>query len=129
MPHRDFIKKIMWLLIATIGLLPVAGCHHASNISDISQRPEAFKDRDVQIHGRVVSSFSFPSVTKRGFYVVNDGTGQMGVYSDAGPPEQNSEVTVTGDVQDIPPVGLPAIKQFKLANVMLHEKARDLVKQ
>jgi hypothetical protein len=109
-------------------MLLLGGCHKTLPIRELSQHPDDYKTKEVQIRGRVVSSFSFPTVTNRGFYVVSDGTGQLGVASASGAPAQNSEVLVTGTVQDVPAMGLPAIKQFRLAPLMVEEKERQVEK-
>jgi len=116
-------------LLAFPFLLLLAGCHKPMQISELSRHPDDYKSKEVQIRGRVVSSYSFPSVTKRGFYIVSDGTGQLGVASTTGVPAQNSEVLVTGTVQDVPAMGLPAIKQFRLAPLMVEEKERQVEKE
>jgi hypothetical protein len=120
-----------WRFLLVFPLLALlGGCHKTMQISELSKHPDDYKSKEIRIRGRVVSSLSFPSAVKRGgFYVVSDGTGQLGVASPSSAPAQNSEVLVTGTVEEMPPVGLLVIKQFKIAPLMLEEKERQIEKE
>jgi hypothetical protein len=128
MSARLSLRKLLGCA-AALSFLCLSGCHHSNEIRDLAQHPDSYRDRDVRIHGRVVASYSLHAITNKSFYVVSDGTGQIGVYTAAAAPDQNSEVTVTGHVEDVPAIGLPAVKQFKLAEVMLKEKEIEIAKR
>ena len=77
------------------------------------------------MRGKVVSSFALPAPLGQSFYVVSDGTGQMAVRAKDSP-TVNSVVRVTGTLQGVAAVALPFVRQFKVAEVMVEEKTRDV---
>ena len=110
-----------------IGLiLAVTGCERPVPIADLARHPDEYRGKEVRIHGRVISSYVLPTITRRGVYVVSDGSGQMGVLSLEGTPPLNSEVTAVGLLEKVPPVALPAVKRFRIAEVLLQEKEREV---
>jgi hypothetical protein len=50
----------------------------------------------------------------------------MSVLTSQGAPATNSEVTVTGELKDVPARALPVVGMFKLAPVMIDEKERQV---
>lgn len=73
-----------------------AGCAQKT-INDVLADPQRYSDRDVRISGDVIESFS---VTGRGFYRVEDGTGRLWVFSTKGVPRKGARVSVKGKIQD-----------------------------
>lgn len=59
--------------------------------------PSRYRNRDVQLSGEVVDSYSF---LNRGAYRIDDGTGQLWVVSDKGVPRKTARVTVKGKVRE-----------------------------
>lgn len=82
------------LLVATISL---AGCPKSATIADINADPGRFRDKEVSIQGRVVSSFGLAG---EGAYELDDGTGRIWVLSSGGGvPGKGVTVRATGRVQ------------------------------
>ena len=103
-----------------------SGCDRSISIKDLTEKSSEYKGKDVQIRGRVTSSFTLPPALRRNVYILSDGTGQMGVVTALESPEKNKEVTVKGVLQDVPTFVLPAVGQFRIAPVMVEEQAREV---
>jgi hypothetical protein len=59
--------------------------------------PSRYRDREVQLSGAVVDSYSLAS---RGAYRIDDETGQLWVVSDQGTPRKGARVTVKGTIRE-----------------------------
>jgi RecJ-like exonuclease len=78
-------------------MLLLAGCRTRTAIADINKDPAHFVGKDVTISGSVSNSFS---ALGNGIFQVDDGTGQMWVYSqNFGVPGNSGKVSVTGHVE------------------------------
>jgi hypothetical protein len=75
--------------------LVLQGCPQGTTISDINADPGRFRDKEVTITGRVVTSFG---ALGEGGYEVDDGTGRIAVITTQGVPGQGARVRVTGRV-------------------------------
>lgn len=82
-------------LIAFLATLSACGSTRA--IRDVVQDPSNYSNRDVQVEGRVVQSYS---ILGQGAYRVEDETGQLWVVSTSGVPGQGAQVSVKGRVQE-----------------------------
>jgi hypothetical protein len=83
--------------VALAGILLLAGCRTHTAIADINKDPSHYLGKDVTISGSVSTSFS---ALGNGIFQVDDGTGQMWVYSENfGLPANGGKVSVTGRVE------------------------------
>jgi hypothetical protein len=87
------------LLLAA--LIAASGCATKS-ISKVLADPSRYRDREVQISGEVVDSYS---VLGRGFYRVRDNSGQLWVMADSGVPRDGARVKVKGTIREAFNVG------------------------
>ena len=78
------------------GALLAAGCATKS-IDRVLADPTRYRDRQVQISGEVVDSYS---VLGRGAYRVRDDSGQLWVVSDRGVPRDGARVKVKGTIRE-----------------------------
>jgi hypothetical protein len=83
------------LAVLSASALVSAGC--ATSINHILADPSHYRDREVQVSGAVVESFS---VADRGAYRIADDTGQLWVVSDRGVPRKGARVKVTGRIRE-----------------------------
>jgi hypothetical protein len=67
------------------------------SIHNVLADPARYRDRQVQISGEVVDSYS---VLGRGFYRVRDDSGQLWVMSDRGVPRDGARVKVKGTIRE-----------------------------
>ncbi len=74
------------------GILLLAGCRTHTAIADINKDPSRFVGKDVTISGSASNSFS---ALGNGIFQVDDGTGQMWVYSQNFGVPGNGNVSVT----------------------------------
>ncbi len=85
------------VVVALAGMLLLAGCRSHTPIADINKDPSQYLGKDVTISGSVSTSFS---ALGNGVFQVDDGTGQMWVYSqNFGLPANGGKVSVTGKVE------------------------------
>lgn len=80
------------LVLVTIIVL---GCPQGTTIADINADPGRFRDKEVSLTGRVVTSFG---ALGEGGYELDDGTGRIPVITTRGVPGQGARVRVTGRV-------------------------------
>ncbi len=88
-------KAALTLTLAFAAFL-LAGCPPRTTIADLNNDPGHYRDREVSIYGRVVTSFG---AFGEGAYEVDDGTGRIWVLTTrGGVPGQGSRVRATGRV-------------------------------
>lgn len=87
--------RIFSIVLIALGSLCLAGCPH-TNIATINNDPGRFAGKEVTIAGRVSNSFG---ALGSGVFEVDDGTGQMWVFSRYGVPGSGAKVAVTGHVE------------------------------
>jgi len=85
---------LLTLLAATV-LLSTACA--SLTVNQVITDPSRYRNRDVQLSGEVVDSYSF---LNRGAYRIDDGTGQLWVVSDRGVPRKSARVVVKGRVRE-----------------------------
>lgn len=89
-------SRLSLTLLLIVGTLILAGCPTRTSIERINRDPGRYAGREVAIGGRVSSSFG---VLGTGVYQVDDGTGQMWVYSQGyGVPSNGAKVGVRGTI-------------------------------
>lgn len=76
--------------------LTAAGCATKS-IDSVLSDPSRYRDRQVQVAGEVVDSYS---LLGRGVYRVRDGSGQLWVLSERGVPRDGARVKVKGTIRE-----------------------------
>ena len=75
----------------------VSGACAAKTINHVLADPGRYRDREVQLSGAVVDSYS---LANRGAYRIDDNTGQLWVVSDSGTPRKGARVTVKGTIRE-----------------------------
>lgn len=89
-------SRLSLTLLLIVGTLILAGCPTRTSIERINRDPGRYAGREVAIGGRVSSSFG---VLGTGVYQVDDGSGQMWVYSQRyGVPRDGARVGVRGTI-------------------------------
>jgi hypothetical protein len=89
-------SKLSLTLLLIVGTLVLAACPTRTSIEKINRDPGRYAGREVAIGGRVSDSFGLLGA---GVYQVDDGTGQMWVYSQGyGVPSNGAKVGVRGNI-------------------------------
>lgn len=90
-------KKLACVAALAIFTVLLAGCPPRVSIEKINRDPGHYAGKEVTIAGRVTSSFG---ALGSGVFQIDDGTGQMWVYSQSyGVPGNDAKVTVTGTIK------------------------------
>ena len=87
--------RLLLAVIAMAGVLLLAGCNTTS-IADINRDPGRYANKDVTISGRVSDAFG---ALGNGVFHIDDGTGQIWVFTNFGIPANGAQVDVTGRIQ------------------------------
>jgi hypothetical protein len=86
-----------WTTLVLAGLvLFMPGCER-KKINQILLDPHRFADKEVEVVGKVVRSYS---VLGHGAYEVDDGTGTLWVISKTGVPREGARIQVKGAIRD-----------------------------
>jgi hypothetical protein len=89
-------SRLSLILLLIVGTLVLAGCPTRTSIGKIERDPGRYAGREVAIGGRVSNSFG---LLGSGVYQIDDGTGQMWVYSQRyGVPSNGARVGVRGTI-------------------------------
>jgi hypothetical protein len=89
-------RRLSLALLLILGTLLLAACPTRTSIGKITRDPGRYAGREVAIGGRVSNSFG---ALGTGVYQVDDGTGQIWVYSQRyGVPGDGAKVGVRGTV-------------------------------
>jgi hypothetical protein len=86
-------RHALWML-ALLAAVVLTSCDY-TKIGRINADPSRYRDRTVQVEGRVTNSFGALSA---GGYQLEDDTGKILVVSTAGVPSKGSKVVVSGRV-------------------------------
>ncbi len=90
--NRSRTVSVVFLVLSTLIL---AGCPGRTSIEKINRDPGRYVSREVTIAGHVTNSFG---ALGSGVYQVDDGTGQMWVFSqNFGVPSNGAKIAVTGN--------------------------------
>ena len=92
---NSLVQYVRMGAVATALAVTAAGCAGTS-INHVLSDPSRYQNREVQVSGRVVDSYS---LSARGVYLIEDKTGQLWVASDRGVPRQGARVKVSGTVR------------------------------
>jgi hypothetical protein len=90
-----YLARSAALVALFAALAGSAAC--ATSINNVLADPSRYRDREVKISGRVADSYS---VADRGFYRLEDRSGQLWVVSDRGVPRTGARVSVKGTIRD-----------------------------
>jgi hypothetical protein len=89
-------SRFLLTLLVIVGTLVLAACPTRTSIERINRDPGRYAGREVAIGGRVSNSFG---LLGSGVYQVDDGTGQMWVFSQRyGVPSNGAKVGVRGTI-------------------------------
>jgi hypothetical protein len=95
-PLRNLRTKFFYTLLITAFTILLVGCPPRVSIEKINRDPGHYAGKEITIAGRVTSSFgAFGS----GVFQLDDGTGQMWVYSRYGVPANGAKVAATGIIK------------------------------
>jgi len=87
--------RFLGLWLHLVSALTSAAC--ATTINQILADPSHYRNRDVQVTGTVVDSYS---LADRGAYRIADDTAQLWVVSERGVPRKGARVKVTGTIRE-----------------------------
>ena len=76
----------------------ISGCGSYINISEIKDRPQEYRDRQISVKGKVVETLEIPIIHK-GMYQMDDGTDEIWIVPQGRVPFRGEEVTVKGKVK------------------------------
>ena len=88
------------LALALAAVVGAAAC--ATSINNVLADPSRYRNREVKVSGRVVDSYS---VADRGFYRLQDRSGELWVVSTRGVPRTGARVSVRGTIRDAYNIG------------------------
>lgn len=113
--------RLVLVFVLAVG---ITGCAmRARSIADIRDDPGRWDNRQVEVTGRVTSSWSVPLVPY-GFYKIDDGSAEITVLSDRrGAPSRGALVRVRGNVREIANVGSNAV------GLHIQERGRNVVRR
>ena len=89
------VRRPAALFVAILTLLGSAAC--ATSINSVLADPSRYRNRDIRLSGSVEESYS---VADRGFYRLDDGTGELWIVSEHGVPRNGARVSVRGTIRD-----------------------------
>lgn len=89
--------RLRWIGAAVLSLAALTSACASTTINKVLADPAHYRNRDVQLSGSVVDSYSF---SNRGVYRIGDETGSLWVVSDRGVPRKGARVTVKGRIQE-----------------------------
>lgn len=95
MRQQRWLRFVGVAMLAGGGLVSTACA--AKSINQVLADPSRYRDREVQLSGSVVDSYS---VANRGAYRIDDNTGQLWVVSTRGTPRKGARVVVKGTVRE-----------------------------
>ena len=89
------VRRPAALFVAILTLLGSAAC--ATSINSVLADPSRYRNRDIRLSGSVEESYS---VADRGFYRLDDGTGELWIVSEHGVPRNGARGALRGTVRD-----------------------------
>ncbi len=90
-------RRFKFWSVAIISMLLLIACTRTVQIKSIIDNPREFADKKVAIEGEVTGAFSLFIVK---YFLVNDGTGEIGVVSEQALPNKGQKLRVTGTVKE-----------------------------
>jgi hypothetical protein len=85
-----------FLLVAYFGILGGG----TDKIGDINANPEEYEGKDCSVKGFVTAVIDIP-FTSKDYFKINDGSGEIWIFTDKGVPPKNIEVKVKGIVKHV----------------------------
>lgn len=83
--------------VAIIAMILLMACTRTVPIKSIVDNPRDYADKKVTIEGEVTGAFSLFVVK---YFLVNDGTGEIGVVSEKALPNKGQKIRVVGTVKE-----------------------------
>ena len=96
-------RKLKWLLLVSFVVLGGVACDQlskltATKIKDVLDRPRNYENKEITVHGTVTES---ASILIAKYFVLQDGTGSIKVFTDRTLPKSGQQLNVTGQIQSI----------------------------
>ena len=95
------MRQRLWPRFVAAAILAISALGSAAcasmTINRLLADPSRYRDREVQLSGTVVDSYS---LANRGAYRIDDDTGQLWVMSSRGTPRKGARVAVKGTVRE-----------------------------
>jgi hypothetical protein len=96
-------RKLKWLLLISFIALGGVACEQlskmtATKIKDALDRPRDYENKEVTVHGTVTES---ASILIAKYFVLQDNTGSIKVFTERTLPKNGEQLTVTGLLQSI----------------------------
>lgn len=123
-------SRRFWTLAVLLTLTIATAACATRTVGHVLADPGRYRDRTVSLRGDVVESYS---LLGRGFYRIEDHTGDLWVFADRGVPRQGARVRVSGTIQDgfnlgglEGALGIPEPVRSRIANgLLMLERDRD----
>ena len=95
------MRQTLWIRFVGMAILAgsalVSAACASMSINQVLADPSRYRNRDVQLSGAVVDSYS---LANQGAYRIDDNTGQLWVVSNKGTPRKGAQVIVKGTIRD-----------------------------
>ena len=78
-------------------MLLISACTRTIQIKEIMDNPREYADRKVAVEGEVSGVFSLIVIK---YFLVNDGTGEIGVVTEKALPRKGQKIRITGTVKE-----------------------------
>jgi aspartyl/asparaginyl-tRNA synthetase len=96
-------RTLKWLVLILFIALTGAACEQlskltATKIKDALDRPRDYENKEITVHGTVTES---ASILIAKYFVLQDGSGSIKVFTDRTLPKAGEQLSVTGHLQSI----------------------------
>ena len=96
-------QNLKWLLLVSFVVLGGVACDQlskltATKIKDVLDRPRDSENKEITLHGTVTES---ASILIAKYFVLQDSTGSIKVFTDRTLPKNGEKLNVTGQIQSI----------------------------
>ncbi len=106
----------VWIVI-TLNIVALSGCQFARRVRISAIDQGQSRNQSIAIEGKVTSRVSLVGV---GVFIVNDGTGSIGVVTVNDPPRVGRFLRVYGTVENVASIGAEGLGDAEL-NVLIEE--------
>lgn len=95
--------KFQWFMLVVFITLASVACEQLSQLSatkikNLMDHPRDYENKEVTVHGTVTDS---ASILIAKYFVVQDSSGSIKVFTDRALPKSGEKLTVTGQLQSI----------------------------
>ncbi|TCV85340.1 hypothetical protein [Sulfurirhabdus autotrophica] len=90
-------RRFKFWSVAILTMLLLIACTRTVQIKTIIDNPREYADKKVAIEGEVTGAFSLFIVK---YFLVNDGTGEIGVVSEKALPNKGQKIRVIGTIKE-----------------------------